>query len=225
MWHAQTVYAKLCIHRHRPSSRVSGSHGCAARPRRGGHFRTGSSGVPRLRVTRLKATTSTPTSGSWRIWSRRCSSSDRATPATAITATKRTLPCSPSLGLGSYRFSVEWSRIEPSRGHFSQAELDHYRRMVECCHEHGVAPAVTFVHSTVPLWFAENGRVAQLRRARTLRSLLLRLSRRPSGTVWPSLSRSTSHRSGRSSAASPGPRAISGARIPMLWKCMRTPHS
>ncbi len=62
-----------------------------------------------------------------------------------------------SFGLGSYRFSVEWSRIEPSRGHFSQAELDHYRRMVECCHAHGVAPAVTFVHSTVPLWFAENG--------------------------------------------------------------------
>jgi beta-glucosidase len=62
-----------------------------------------------------------------------------------------------SFGLGSYRFSVEWCRIEPSRGSFSQAELDHYKRVIECCHAHGVAPAVTFVHSTVPLWFAQAG--------------------------------------------------------------------
>jgi beta-glucosidase len=61
------------------------------------------------------------------------------------------------LGLGCYRFSIEWSRIEPSRGHFSRAELDHYKRMVECCHAHGVAPAVTFMHSTMPRWFAEAG--------------------------------------------------------------------
>jgi beta-glucosidase len=61
------------------------------------------------------------------------------------------------LGLGSYRFSLEWSRIEPSPGQFSQAELDHYKRVIDCCHAHGVAPAVTFVHCTVPLWFAQAG--------------------------------------------------------------------
>ena len=33
-------------------------------------------------------------------------------------------------GLTSYRFSFEWSRIEPVRGHFSRAELAHYRRMI-----------------------------------------------------------------------------------------------
>ena len=61
------------------------------------------------------------------------------------------------LGLNCYRFSLEWSRIEPSRGHFSVAELDHYKRVIDCCHVHGVAPAVTFVHGTVPLWFARAG--------------------------------------------------------------------
>ena len=30
-------------------------------------------------------------------------------------------------GLTAYRFSVEWSRIEPAKGEFSQAELGHYR--------------------------------------------------------------------------------------------------
>ncbi len=33
------------------------------------------------------------------------------------------------LGLGAYRFSLEWSRIEPAEGEFSLAALDHYRRM------------------------------------------------------------------------------------------------
>src|SRR6266702_1403536 len=30
-------------------------------------------------------------------------------------------------GLNSYRFSIEWARIEPSRGKFSRAELARYR--------------------------------------------------------------------------------------------------
>lgn len=61
-----------------------------------------------------------------------------------------------SLGFNTYRFSVEWARIEPSRGCFSIAELDYYKRVIECCHKHNVAPAVTFMHSTTPLWFAES---------------------------------------------------------------------
>jgi beta-glucosidase len=56
------------------------------------------------------------------------------------------------LGLTSYRFGVEWSRIEPERGHVSIAMLDHYRRMVECCLEHGLTPMVTLNHFTVPRW-------------------------------------------------------------------------
>ena len=55
-------------------------------------------------------------------------------------------------GLNTYRFSLEWSRIEPERGHVSVAMLDHYRRMVECCHQHGVTPMVTLNHFTVPRW-------------------------------------------------------------------------
>ena len=33
------------------------------------------------------------------------------------------------LGFTLYRFSLEWSRIEPEEGEFSLAQLDHYRRM------------------------------------------------------------------------------------------------
>ena len=61
------------------------------------------------------------------------------------------------LGLNSYRFSIEWARIEPTRGRFSIAELDHYKRVIECCQAHDVAPAVTFVHGAAPRWFAQDG--------------------------------------------------------------------
>lgn len=61
------------------------------------------------------------------------------------------------LGFNSYRFSLEWARIEPIRGQFSIAELDYYRRVIECCHKHRVDPAVTFMHATAPRWFAMAG--------------------------------------------------------------------
>ncbi|WP_432512587.1 glycoside hydrolase family 1 protein [Kineococcus sp. SYSU DK001] len=61
------------------------------------------------------------------------------------------------LGLNSYRFSVEWARVEPERGFFSRAAVDHYRRMVDTCREFGVEPVVTLLHFTVPRWFERDG--------------------------------------------------------------------
>jgi beta-glucosidase len=61
------------------------------------------------------------------------------------------------LGFTLYRFSLEWSRIEPEEGEFSLAQLDHYRRMLATCHEHGLTPMVTFHHFTSPRWLAASG--------------------------------------------------------------------
>jgi beta-glucosidase len=61
------------------------------------------------------------------------------------------------LGLNSYRFSLEWARIEPREGEFSIAMLDHYKRMIEGCRMRGLTPVVTFNHFTTPLWFALRG--------------------------------------------------------------------
>lgn len=62
-----------------------------------------------------------------------------------------------TLGFNTYRFSIEWARIEPSRGFVSLAELDHYKRVIECCHRHRITPVVTFFHCTAPIWFAQAG--------------------------------------------------------------------
>jgi len=62
-----------------------------------------------------------------------------------------------SLNLNAYRFSLEWSRIEPEPGQFSLAMLDHYLRMIEGCRTRGLKPIVTFNHFATPRWFAARG--------------------------------------------------------------------
>ena len=61
------------------------------------------------------------------------------------------------MGLNAYRFSVEWARIEPVEGEFSDEALDHYEQMVDGCLARGLAPIVTFNHFTSPHWFAARG--------------------------------------------------------------------
>lgn len=61
------------------------------------------------------------------------------------------------MGLNAYRFSVEWARVEPIEGEFSDDALAHYEAMVDGCRARGLAPIVTFNHFTSPHWFAARG--------------------------------------------------------------------
>jgi len=61
------------------------------------------------------------------------------------------------MGLNTYRFSVEWSRIEPDDGVISVAALDHYRRVCEAARARGLEPLVVFHHFTTPAWVARAG--------------------------------------------------------------------
>ncbi len=61
------------------------------------------------------------------------------------------------LGFNTYRFSLEWSRIEPEEGFFSNAELEHYRRMLATCREHHLTTLLTYSHFSIPRWFAYKG--------------------------------------------------------------------
>ena len=89
-----------------------------------------------------------PTSGCLDVSGDACDSFNRYPEDIALIA---------DLGLGAYRFSLEWSRIEPEEGEFSTVALDHYRRMAATCHEHGILPVVTFHHFTHPRWLAAQG--------------------------------------------------------------------
>ncbi len=62
-----------------------------------------------------------------------------------------------ALGQNAHRLSLEWSRIEPERGEWSMAALDHYKRVLTSLAEHGLTGLVTLMHYTLPRWFADSG--------------------------------------------------------------------
>ena len=61
------------------------------------------------------------------------------------------------LGHQAFRFSMEWSRIEPQEGNFKEEELRHYIDELSYLKENGIQTFVTLVHFTVPLWFEKKG--------------------------------------------------------------------
>jgi beta-glucosidase len=61
------------------------------------------------------------------------------------------------MGLNAYRFSIEWSRVEPAPGVFDEDALAHYGAIMDRCHAYGLATVVTFNHLTSPHWFAMRG--------------------------------------------------------------------
>ncbi|MBQ8879671.1 MAG: family 1 glycosylhydrolase [Clostridia bacterium] len=61
------------------------------------------------------------------------------------------------MGMQIYRFGIEWSRIETSRGVFSEAALAHYREEIEYMRSKGIRPMLTLHHFGNPLWFEDMG--------------------------------------------------------------------
>lgn len=59
--------------------------------------------------------------------------------------------------LNAFRFSIEWSRIEPEEGVWDAAEIQHYRDYIAALKKRGLEPMVTLFHWTMPVWFAEKG--------------------------------------------------------------------
>jgi len=62
-----------------------------------------------------------------------------------------------SLNHNTHRLSVEWSRIEPQEGVFSDKELAHYQQVLTALRERNLKPLVTLHHFTNPVWFSRIG--------------------------------------------------------------------
>lgn len=60
-------------------------------------------------------------------------------------------------GLNAYRFSIEWARVEPQPDVYDEGAIEHYRKVLECCHKNGVEPIVTMHHFSSPKWLIEQG--------------------------------------------------------------------
>ena len=61
------------------------------------------------------------------------------------------------MGPEIYRFGIEWSRIEPEEGVYSDEAIAHYREEIEYMLSKGIRPLLTIHHFTNPLWFEDMG--------------------------------------------------------------------
>lgn len=65
------------------------------------------------------------------------------------------------LNLNSYRFGIEWSRIEPQEGVWNLEAVQHYHRYLKALKKRGVTPMLNLWHWTMPTWFTDKGAFAK----------------------------------------------------------------
>jgi beta-glucosidase len=65
-----------------------------------------------------------------------------------------------TIGANAYRFSIEWSRVEPEEGAWNEEAWARYEDLVHRLREAGLTPMVTLIHFTLPTWMADRGGVA-----------------------------------------------------------------
>ena len=61
------------------------------------------------------------------------------------------------LGVNHYRFSIEWSKIEPENGNFNIEAIQHYRDLCDSLIKNNITPVITLHHFTHPIWFENLG--------------------------------------------------------------------
>ncbi len=57
------------------------------------------------------------------------------------------------LGVNAYRFSIEWSRIQPHEKVWDEKAIAHYQEIIDILISNNIEPMVTLHHFTHPLWF------------------------------------------------------------------------
>jgi beta-glucosidase len=62
-----------------------------------------------------------------------------------------------SMGIRHYRFGLEWARIEPEEGVFSDEEFEKVREELELLRKSNISVLLTIHHFSNPLWFEKSG--------------------------------------------------------------------
>lgn len=61
------------------------------------------------------------------------------------------------LNMNSFRFGIEWSRLEPEPGVWNAEGFAHYKEYIEEMLSRGIVPVINLWHWTMPVWFTDMG--------------------------------------------------------------------
>lgn len=67
------------------------------------------------------------------------------------------IQCLKEMNVNSYRFSIEWSRVEPEQGQFDYEALKHYQQFIHKLKANHIEPFVTLWHWPLPIWVRDLG--------------------------------------------------------------------
>ena len=100
------------------------------------------------------------TDSNWNDWYKKGRITDGTDPATANDHWQRwreDTELMAELGIKSYRFSLEWSRLMPAEGQLDESAFARYRQELLYMKEKGIEPLLTIHHFSVPMWFEDKG--------------------------------------------------------------------
>ena len=92
----------------------------------------------------------------WARWGQQGKTQDLNVRATdSFRRFRQDLDLAADMGLSAYRFSIEWSRVEPTPGKIDLRAVEHYRRVAREARARGMTPIITLFHFAYPAWLDE----------------------------------------------------------------------
>lgn len=100
------------------------------------------------------------TNSNWNDWYKKGGIKDDTNPARAndhYVRFKEDIDLMSSLGIQTYRFSLEWSRLQPEPDKFDEQAIQHYIDELNYLKDKNIRPLVTLHHFNNPMWFEQIG--------------------------------------------------------------------
>jgi beta-glucosidase len=98
----------------------------------------------------------------WHTWEKKNPKHDKSGTAVDLFALYQSAPQEiinrlKLLGVNTYRFSLEWSHLEPIPGQFNLPQLQTYIEFCKLLRDHHIQPFITLHHFSEPNWFHQLG--------------------------------------------------------------------
>jgi beta-glucosidase len=80
------------------------------------------------------------------------------------------------LNMNSFRFGIEWARLQPAEGVWDKQAIAHYHRYISELKKQKIEPVLTIWHWTMPTWFTDKGGFSKHRNIKFFDDLVYKIT-------------------------------------------------